>query len=70
MTPPELKMHPDHIKLVKRFGFTYAVVVERSISVRVPGSVEALFRSHSDAKRFVVALDRIYGKGCYGVRSL
>lgn len=67
---PAIRMTPDQIKALNKMGFSYAVIVARDVSVRLPGSVEALFRSRNDASRFKTGMCRMYGQYTYEVVSL
>lgn len=58
-------INPEFLKLMKSRGFTAVCFVNRDISVRVVGSVEAWFRSEKDAKRFASTLNGIYGRDSY-----
>lgn len=55
------RLTPSEVVTLKKFGFSHVVIVNRDVSVRVPGSVEACFRSLADAKRFATVLCRLYG---------
>lgn len=55
------RLTPDAVAALKKYGFKYVVIVNRDISARTPGAVEACFRSLNDAKRFATSLCKIYG---------
>lgn len=67
---PAIRMTSDQVKALKKMGFSYAVIVARDVSVRVPGSVEAVFRNRDDASRFKTGLCKMYGQYTYEVVSL
>lgn len=67
---PEIRMNADARKMLNKLGFSYAVIVARDVSVRLPGSVEAVFRNRNDASRFKTGLCKMYGQYTYEVVSL
>lgn len=63
-------LHPDHIKQLKKLGFFYAVCVNRNISFRPVGSVEAVTRNLPDARRLASSLNSKYGPHSYSSEAL
>lgn len=46
-------------------GHTVVVIVNRNVSARKPGSVEATFRTMADGTRFASTLNKTYGSNSY-----
>jgi len=63
-------LHPDRVKELKKMGFFYVTVVNRNISARPIGSVEAAFRTRNDSQRFTSALNAKYGPHSYATEAL
>lgn len=60
---PEIghSLTPDQVKGLVKLGFTAATIVNRDISVLIPGTVVGAFRSFGDAKKFATSMNKLYG---------
>lgn len=64
-TEPQPDLDEATRRVMRKYDFNAVVFINRPVSVRSVGSVEAWFRSVKDAKRFATTLNRLYGNDAY-----